>query len=138
MIGFLAVWYNIHPFFDNPVLPHPLQKIHTHPKYPLRILSSEQSATGLVTVAEWLPPSNYREDEEVTHPLRYLRVSHSILGGVWMNENVETIGNVEPVRDLANNPLGDSVYPAFVLQEAGLLVNNTKSRNSDWKNALIM
>ena len=72
------------------------------------------------------------------HSARYLRVSHSLLGGVWINEKVETIGNVEPVRDLDNNPLGDSIYAAFVLQEAGLLVNNTKSRNSDWKNALIM
>lgn len=138
MVGFLAIWYKIHTFFGNPVLPHPLPNIYTHLSYPLRILSSEQSITGLVTVAEWLPPSNDWEDEEIMHSARYLRASHSLLGGVWINKKVETIGNVEPVRDSNNNPLGDSIYAAFVLQEAGLLVNNTKIRNGPWKNALIM
>jgi hypothetical protein len=139
LVGFLASWYKIHPFLGNPVLPHPLPKIYAHPKYPLRILSAEQSVTGLITVAEWLPPANYQEKEEVMHSVRYLRASHSLLGGVWIREKAQTIGNSEPMRDSRGNPLGDSIYAAFVLQEAGLLANNTKAGNEGhWTNALVM
>jgi len=134
VVAFLAFWYNIHSFFDNPVLPHPLQKIYTHPKNPLRILSAEQSVTGLITVAEWLPPA-HKEGDDVMHSARYLRASHSLLGGVWIQEKVETIGNAEPVRDSRNTPLGDSIYATFVLQEAALLVNNAKGV---WNNGLVM
>jgi hypothetical protein len=138
IVGFVAFWYKIHPFLENPVLPHPLPNIYTHPKYPLRILSSEQSVTGLITVTEWLPPINHQGDDTM-QSARYLRASHSLLGGVWIHRDVETIDNVEPVRDSRNKPLGDSIYAAFVLQEAGLLVNNTKAMEEGHrKNALVM
>jgi len=134
VVAFLAMWYNIHTFFENPVLPHPLQKIYSHPENQLRILSAEQSVTGLITVAEWLP-SAHQEGDDVMHSARYLRASHSLLGGVWIRDKVETIGNAEPIRDSRNTPLGDSIYATFVQQEAGLLVNITKG---DWNNGLVM
>ena len=139
MVAFLAFWYKIHAFLGNPVLSHPLPNIYTHPKYPLRILSAEQSVTGLITVAEWLPPANYQGEGDGMNSARYLRASHSLLGGVWMHTKVETIGNAEPVRDSRDTPLGDSIYATFVLQEASLLVNNTKAGgNGPWNNALVM
>lgn len=88
----------------------------------------------MITVAEWSPPANYQGEDNV---LRYLRASHSLLGGVWIPKRVETIDNVEPLRDSRGHPLGDSMYAAFVLQEAGLLVNNSKYE-SHWNNALVM
>ena len=140
LVIFGALWFKLHPRFANPVLPHPLPQVYTHPSYPLQILSAEQSVTGVITVAEWLPPPNYKEaDDGSMHSLRYLRASHSLLGGVWVRDKVETLDNEEPVRDMHNNPLGDTIYAAFVLQEAALLVNSTeRGKFNRWRNALVM
>lgn len=136
---FGALWLKFHSFLSNPVLPHPLLHAYTHPSYPLRILSAEQSVTGLITVVELLPSPKYKEGGDVMHSARYLRASHSLLGGVWIRNKVQTIDNEQPVRDSYNHPLGDSIYSAFVLQEAALLVNSTRAgATSKWNDALVM
>jgi hypothetical protein len=126
--------------FCSPVLPHPLRQPYTHPMFPLRIHSSVQSKTGLIIVGEALPPPSYAgEDDNEMHSLRYLRASHSILGGVWMGAKVAAIDNTPFLTDSYGTSLGDSIYSAFVLQEAVRLVNSTtKGKNGVWENALVM
>jgi hypothetical protein len=71
--------------------------------------------------------------------MRYLRASHSLLGGVWIGDRVATKNNAPPVVDSKGTPLGDSVYATFVLQEAARLVDSTKiGKVGKWENALIM
>ena len=72
------------------------QQIFLHPKSPyvtsddqLRVLSSEQSLTGRIVVAE-----NIRDN------YRFLRCDHSILGGRWMRQ----VPHGEGIRTV----LGDS------------------------------
>lgn len=121
-----------------PTLPHPLLEPYTHPAYPLRILSSVQSTTGLIVVGEALPPTA-GQDITVIHSLRYLRASHSLLGGVWIGDKVATKDDAAPTVDEEGTPLGDSIYAAFVLQEAARLVNSTDiGKENKWENALIM
>ena len=133
---FCAVWWGIHPYFANPVLPHPLHQTFTHPRYPLQILSAEQSITGLITVGQWLPVPNFKDGN--MHSIRYLRASHSLLGGVWTHNNVHVLDE-PPISDSFGIPLGDSIYSAFVLQEAVRLVNSTTAgKREEWQNALIM
>lgn len=136
---FVAVWWRTHSYFANPILPHPLHQTFTHPTYPLQILSAEQSITGLITVGQWLPPANFQdENEQQMRSTRYLRASHSILGGVWTHDNVQVLGE-PPISDSFGVPLGDSIYSAFILQEAVRLVNSTTTgRKEKWRNALIM
>ena len=95
-----------------PTLSHPLRGQYVHPTYPLRILSSVQSVTGVVVVGEVIYPSN----TEVSS-LRYLRVGHSLIGGVWIGE-VKTHNGQPLAVDENGIELGDSIYSAFVLQEA--------------------
>ena len=114
----------------SPILPHPLPAPYTRPDYPLRILSAEQSVTGLIIVAEVLP---LKTDDEI-HSIRYLRASHSILGGVWLDGMVYMLDGQQPEMDSFGTPLGDSIYSAFVLQEAVRLVNSTRKM----KEGLIM
>ena len=137
---FGALWLKFYSHFSNPVLPHPLLHAYTHPSYPLRILSAEQSVTGLITVVDLLPPPNYKEADDATmHSARYLRASHSLLGGLWIRDKVQTLDNEQPIRDSFNHPLGDSIYSAFVVQEAALLVNSTSAgRTGQWNDALVM
>ena len=126
------------PILRAPTLRHPLSEPFTHPKYPLRILSSVQSTTGLVVVGEALPLA---ADESVTaiQSMRYLRASHSLLGGVWIGDKVATINNAPPAVDSEGTPLGDSVYATFVLQEAVRLVDSTGlGQDGKRENALIM
>lgn len=139
LIVFGAVWWSISPLLANPVLPHPLPQPFTHPTYPLQILSAVQSVTGLITVAEWLPlPSQIGNDQEM-HSVRYLRASHSLLGGVWTRSKVQTLDGVLPVSDSSGTPLGDSIYSTFVLQEAVRLVNSTEvGKSGKWSNVLII
>lgn len=139
LIVFGAVWWSISPLLANPVLPHPLPQPFTHPTYPLQILSAVQSVTGLITVAEWLPlPSQIENDQEM-HSVRYLRASHSLLGGVWTRSKVQTLDGALPVSDSFGTPLGDSIYSTFVLQEAARLVNSTEvGKSGKWSNVLIM
>ena len=68
--------------------------------------------------------------------MRYLRAGHSLLGGVWVGPKVTAMDPALVLKDEAGNELGDSVYTAFILQEAALLAENTD--NARPKNALIM
>lgn len=73
------------------------------------------------------------------HSARFLRASHSILGGVWIGKKVITIGDKPAVFDSFGTQLGDSIYSTFVLQEAVRLINSTARGKSDsLKNGLIM
>lgn len=140
IFAFSAFWWAIHPNFMNPILPHPLSHVYTHPTYPLRVLSAEQSVTGLISVVEWLPPLDYEgENDQQLHSARYIRASHSLLGGVWTYDKIQVLDGEKPLMDLAGGPLGDSIYSTFVLQEAVRLVNSTKTGKADaWMNALVM
>jgi len=139
-VAFNSFWWPIHYRLFNPVLPHPLREPYTHPTYPLRVLSAEESVTGLITVAEWLPPTGRGSgDDEMLHSARYLRASHSILGGVWMYDKVHVLDGEQPVKDSLGVPLGDSIYSTFVVQEAVRLVNSTRTGTTDaWSNALVI
>jgi hypothetical protein len=103
---------------------------YTHPSFPLRILSSTQSVTGLIVVGEGIPHADARKDDRRT-PIRYLRASHSLLGGVWIGNDIARIDGAPLTVDEQGTPLGDSIYSAFVLQEAARLVNSTSKRVQD-------
>lgn len=109
-----------------PTLPKPLKEPYTHPSYPLRILSSVQSAySGVIVVGEAIAQP---ESDSSLHSLRYLRAGHSLLGGVWIGDKVMTKQNAKPwLVDEQGQPLGDSIYSAFVLQEAIRLAIRPKS-----------
>ena len=130
------------PYLQPPILPHPLSRPFLHPNFPLRILSSIPSVTGMVVVGEMLPPPDWQPGmpEEFPHSFRYLRASHSLLGGVWLGAKVHSRSAVRiPLLDQQGNELGDSIYSAFVLQEALRLVDR-ESKDSEGlnQNALIM
>jgi hypothetical protein len=126
------------PAMRAPTLPHPLSEPYNHPKFPLRIISSVQSTTGLVVVGEALPIA-INNNITAIQSMRYLRASHSLLGGVWIGDRVATLNDASPVVDSQGTPLGDSVYAAFVLQEAARLVDSTEiGKDGKWENALIM
>lgn len=100
-----------------------------HPSYPLRILSSVQSTTGLIVVGEVLSPSPGQEELPI-HSVRYLRASHSLLGGVWLDKRIAMIDGAQPQVDEQGTPLGDAIYATFVLQEAARLVDTGKTNNA--------
>jgi hypothetical protein len=108
-----------------PVLPQPLTEPYTHPSFPLRILSSVPSVTGMIVVGETLPSHSQVPGTFESYPssLRYLRASHSILGGVWIGDQVSQRASGAPLLDAGGTPLGDSIYSAFVLQEAVRLID---------------
>ncbi|KAI9467085.1 hypothetical protein BJY52DRAFT_1236380 [Lactarius psammicola] len=110
-----------------PVLPQPLTGPYTHPSFPLRILSSVPSITGIIVVGETLPSDTWVPDTPESYPssLRYLRASHSILGGVWIGDKVSQRASGAPLLDTEGTPLGDSIYSAFVLQEAVRLIDTS-------------
>jgi hypothetical protein len=139
-VVFTSIWIILKPRLASPILPHPLPQTYTHPTYPLQILSAEQSVTGLITVAAWLPPPEYQgENDQQLHSARYLRASHSILGGVWTDNKIGVLDNEPPLTDSFGTLLGDSIYSTFVLQEAVRLINSTEAGKSNaWKNALVM
>ncbi|KAJ7498664.1 spermidine synthase [Mycena latifolia] len=140
IVVFNAFWWTTHGWLASPVLQHPLPQPYTHPRFPLRIHSSVQSTTGLIVVGEALPPPSYHggPDQEM-HSLRYLRASHSLLGGVWMGGKVATLDDAPPLRDSFGTALGDSIYATFVLQEAARLVNSSaKGASGRWDRALII
>lgn len=130
----------MYPALSSPVLPHPLQETFTHPSGSLQIHSSVQSTTGLIVVGEALAPPDYTGgDDREMHSVRYLRASHSILGGVWMGKKVHTLNDEDPLEDLYGAQLGDSIYSTFVLQEAARLVNSTaRGKTESMENALVM
>lgn len=139
-IAFVGLWAASYRTFSNPVLPHPLKETFTHPTHPVKVYSSVESVTGLISVAEWLPPDQQGgPEDELMHSARYLRASHSILGGVWTHDKVAVLPGEEPVKDTFGTFLGDSIYSAFTLQEAVRLVNSTaKGKKGRWQNALVM
>jgi hypothetical protein len=110
-----------------PILPQPLTEPYTHPSFPLRILSSVPSVTGIIVVGETLPPDTRMAGTPETYPssLRYLRASHSILGGVWVGDKISQRTSGAPLLDAEGTPLGDSIYSAFVLQEAVRLIDTS-------------
>ncbi|KAI0353003.1 hypothetical protein OH77DRAFT_1407713 [Trametes cingulata] len=117
-----------------PTLPKPLPEPYTHPSYPLQILSSVQSAySGVVVVGQSLASSG--EPGHMDH-LRYLRAGHSLLGGVWVGARAQAEDPSMLLKDEAGETLGDSIYSAFVLQEAARLVK--KPGNKAPKNALMI
>ncbi|KAG6842028.1 hypothetical protein C0991_003554 [Blastosporella zonata] len=136
----LALLGTTYPFLTSPVLPHPLPAPYTRPKSSIIIHSAVQSVTGLIVVGEALSPADHDgSDDEEMHSVRYLRASHSILGGVWMGSKVMILDHAEPFKDSLGAPLGDSIYSTFVLQEAVRLVNSTaRGKNAHWDNALII
>jgi hypothetical protein len=122
-------------------LPQPLTDPYTHPNFPLRILSSVPSVTGRIVVGESLPSDSWVPGASGQYPtsFRYLRASHSILGGVWIGDNVSTRDNSAPILDATGTPLGDSIYNAFVLQEAVRLFDTTdRAVQSGQEKALFM
>jgi len=137
-----ALWWSVEPYLSPPVLSHPLKEAYTHPSAPLQIHSSVQSTTGLIVVGEALPPPGYiysdEHDQEI-HSVRYLRASHSILGGVWVGRKVTMLGDMPALVDSFGTRLGDSIYSTFVLQEAVRLINSTeRGKTGSLENGLIM
>lgn len=110
---------------------------YRHPSHPLRILSSVQSQySGIVVVGEAMGDSPSGVPQSV--PLmRYLRAGHSLLGGNWMGEDVVQRGPLAVQRE-TGEMLGDSIYNAFVLQEAIRLVERSQRDESERENALVM
>ncbi|KAI9513326.1 hypothetical protein F5148DRAFT_294350 [Russula earlei] len=111
-----------------PLLAHPMTGPYTHPNFPLRILSSVPSVTGIIVVGETLPYDTGVAGTPESHPtsLRYLRASHSILGGFWIGDKVSTrASGGAPLLDSESTPLGDPIFSAFVLQEAVRLIDTT-------------
>lgn len=115
-----------------------VQETYTDSTNTVRILSSVQSNTGMIVVGEALA---LQSDSEKTHPnsLRYLRASHSLLGGLWIDQRAGNTDEYFAMFASDGKRLGDSIYTTFVLQEAVRLVNST-SRGNDWSNsnALVM
>ncbi|KZT29235.1 hypothetical protein NEOLEDRAFT_1127909 [Neolentinus lepideus HHB14362 ss-1] len=136
------------PFLQSyirpPTLLRPLMEAHTHSAYPLRILSSTQSTTGVIVVGESLAVSAAFFASEIPEnhieSIRYLRAGHSLLGGVWISDKVAYIEGIQrgdvPV-DANDQPLGDSIYAAFVLQEISRLAKR-QSAVAEEQNALII
>ncbi len=107
----------------------------------MQILSSVRSPySGVILVGEVLPPTPEElEVGDIIEPrsLRYLRAGHSLLGGVWIGDRVYRKDGLGPLAfDQDLTPLGDSIYSAFVTQEAVRLV--TMEEGSAQQNALIM
>lgn len=126
---------------NPPLLPQPMTEPYTHPNIPLRILSSIPSVTGRIVVGEFLPSDSWVPGTSGQYPtsFRYLRASHSILGGVWIGDNVSTRDNSDPTLDATGTPLGDSIYSAFVLQEAVRLFDTSdRAVRSGQEKALFM
>jgi len=141
LAAFTGLWTVAYPYLKNPVLPHPLLEPYSHPTEPLKILSAVQSVTGLITVAEWQSPQSgdTQGATDVLSSARYLRASHSLLGGVWTYEKVAVLPGQEPLKDSFGTYLGDSIYSAFTLQEAARLVDSTaKGKAGSWESALVM
>lgn len=126
---------------QDPTLNKPLEVAFTHPQAPLRILSSVKSLySGVVVVGEVTPPTQAAiEAGNVTEPhsMRYLRAGHSLLGGVWTDDRVYRKDGSGPLGFDSNGvPIGDSVYGAFVTQEAARFIQ--RKDPSKQQSALMM
>ena len=80
----------------------------------MNLLARTDSCTGTIVVAE-----------DIKRGFRYLRADHSLLGGVWIGEKAY------------GKEIGDSIYTAFVLQEAIRLAKRGMVDGGE-ENALIM
>ena len=80
----------------------------------MNLLARADSCTGVIVVAE-----------DIKQEFRYLRADHSLLGGVWVGSKA------------FGNKIGDSIYTAFVLQEAVRLAKRERIDGGE-ENALIM
>ena len=80
----------------------------------MNLLARADSCTGTIVVAE-----------DVKRGFRYLRADHSLLGGVWIG------------KQAFGKRIGDSIYTAFVLQEAIRLAKRERGDEGE-ENALIM
>ena len=123
-------------YVQSPTLPKPLSEPYTHPEIPLRVLSSVPSPySGVVLVGEVLPPTPAAiKAGNVTEPhsLRYMRAGHSLLGGVWIGDRVFRMDAQGPLNwDKHSTPIGDSIYGAFVTQEAARLVQRPASSKKE-------
>ncbi|KAJ7650336.1 hypothetical protein FB45DRAFT_15823 [Roridomyces roridus] len=105
------LWWNLYPWLASTIYA---------PKFSFANTYSVQSSTGLIVVGEALPPPTYQggPDSEM-HSLRYLRASHSLLGGTWTGGKVATIDDTPPLRGSFGTPWSDSITGAWVLQAAG-------------------
>ena len=126
-IALLPLLPYIFTYIQSPTLPKPLLEPYLHPEIPLRILSSVTSPySGVVLVGEILPPTPAAVkagNATEPHSLRYLRAGHSLLGGVWIADRVFRMDAQGPLDwDAHATPIGDSIYGAFVTQEAARLV----------------
>ncbi|KAA1466507.1 hypothetical protein DENSPDRAFT_831357 [Dentipellis sp. KUC8613] len=132
----------IMPLLRSPVLPQPLTSPYTNPESTIRILSSVPSVTGMIVVGESLPPPDWQPGmpEQFPYLVRYLRASHSLLGGVWWGAKISSRSQIMvPQVDQAGRPLGDTIYTAFNLQEAVRLVDKKDRDITEEKdNALII
>ncbi|OBZ76102.1 Polyamine aminopropyltransferase [Grifola frondosa] len=120
--------------FRSPTLPKPLPEPYTHPTYPLRILSSVRSSFSSVVVVGESLPSNPGVSGTMDY-LRYLRAGHSLLGGVWVGPKAQSDSG-PPSVDEAGEAIGDSIYSAFVVQEATRLVE--RPDHTEPQNALMI
>ncbi|CED84782.1 Spermidine/spermine synthases family [Phaffia rhodozyma] len=78
-------------------------------------LSRVRSNSGLIVVGESI-------DGDLTY--RYLRADHSLLGGRWIGKAARFAGERGMVGEgIGVGDIGDSVFSAFVLQEAVRLIN---------------
>lgn len=114
---------------NSPTLQKPLLEPFVHPSASFRILSSAISPySGVVVVGEIPSPTALElqgGDVRELHSIRYLRAGHSLLGGVWIGDRVYRRDGRTPLdRDADLNPLGDSIYSAFIMQEAVRLVES--------------
>ncbi|KZT74406.1 S-adenosyl-L-methionine-dependent methyltransferase [Daedalea quercina L-15889] len=115
----------------------PFATPYLHPSHPVQILSSVQSQySGAVVVGEALADSPPGVPASVPL-LRYLRAGHSLLGGNWMGEDVIRRGPLAVHRE-TGEMLGDSVYNAFVLQEAIRLVERPGHDAGERESALVI
>lgn len=130
MAGFILTLFVCSSYhFSPPIHPHfrtgRLKAPYKDPSGNVTILSSTQSTTGVIVVGETSRGSDPHSG------IRYLRASHSLLGGVWVGGRAATMDSTQSVYDAAGTRLGDSIYTAFVLQEAVKQIDST-SRGDDW------
>ena len=117
--------YHFSPAIHSHFRAGGIKAPYVHPSGNVTIVSSKQSTTGMIVVGETsagIGPLSR---------MRYLRASHSLLGGVWIKARAATLDAIRATYDAAGNRLGDSIFPAFYLQEAVAQIDST-SRGNDW------
>jgi hypothetical protein len=77
----------------------------------LRVLERARSVTGTIVIAEFLDG-----------PFRFMRCDQSLLGGKWLVPQAEGLPATE---------LGESIYSAFIFQEAVRLVERQSPRKRE-------